>query len=90
MLLNFKELGDSEARPILALHGLLGSMRNWTSAGRLLAERYRVILIDARNHGGSVHTQTHTFDVWLGTCWNCWITLVWIRLRLLDTVWGGR
>ena len=61
MLLNFKELGDPGARPILALHGLLGSMRNWTSAGRLLAERYRVILVDARNHGGSVHTSTHSF-----------------------------
>lgn len=62
MLLNFKELGNPEARPILALHGLLGSMRNWTSAGRLLAERYRVILVDARNHGGSVHTSIHSFD----------------------------
>ncbi len=62
MLSNFKELGDPESPPIVALHGLLGSMRNWTSAGRLLAERYRMILVDARNHGSSAHTSTHSFD----------------------------
>ena len=62
MVLNFKEMGDPEAPPVIALHGLLGSMRNWTSAGRLLAEKYRVLLVDARNHGSSFHAPTHTFD----------------------------
>jgi esterase len=62
MVLNFKEMGDPTAPPIIALHGLLGSMRNWTSAGRLLAEKYRVFLVDARNHGSSFHAPTHSFD----------------------------
>ncbi|MEM7044627.1 MAG: alpha/beta fold hydrolase [Pseudomonadota bacterium] len=38
---------------ILILHGLLGSGRNWTSIAKRLAERYKVITLDLRNHGGS-------------------------------------
>ena len=39
---------------MLVLHGLLGSSRNWQSAGIALAERgYRVLAADLRNHGSS-------------------------------------
>lgn len=62
MLLNFKEMGDPDAQAVITLHGLLGSLRNWTSAGRLLAEHFRVITVDARNHGSSFHAASHTFD----------------------------
>jgi pimeloyl-ACP methyl ester carboxylesterase len=62
MLLNFKEMGNPNATAVIALHGLLGSLRNWTSAGRLLAERFRVITVDARNHGSSFHSDSMIFD----------------------------
>lgn len=40
------------AGPAVAiLHGLFGSGRNWTSIGRSLAARHRVLLFDLRNHG---------------------------------------
>lgn len=38
---------------ILILHGLLGSGRNWTSIAKRLADRFKVITLDLRNHGGS-------------------------------------
>lgn len=34
---------------------MLGSSRNWQTAGRELAARYRVLAPDLRNHGGSPH-----------------------------------
>ena len=48
-----RELGG-EGPPLVVLHGLLGSSRNWQSAGVALAERgYRVLAPDLRNHGSS-------------------------------------
>ena len=40
----------------MLLHGLLGSSRNWQTAGRELATRYHVCALDLRNHGTSPHT----------------------------------
>ncbi|MGA9116527.1 MAG: alpha/beta fold hydrolase [Bacteroidota bacterium] len=42
--------------PLVILHGLLGSGDNWASFARALADAYRVITCDARNHGRSPHT----------------------------------
>ncbi|HZU89025.1 MAG TPA: alpha/beta fold hydrolase [Stellaceae bacterium] len=45
------ELGAGPA--VAILHGLFGSGRNWTTIGRSLAARHRVLLCDLRNHGAS-------------------------------------
>ena len=48
-----RELGGA-GTPLVVLHGLLGSARNWQSAGVALAERgHRVLAPDLRNHGVS-------------------------------------
>ncbi len=48
-----RELGGTGS-PIVILHGLLGSSRNWQSAGvALAASGHRVIGLDLRNHGSS-------------------------------------
>lgn len=39
--------------PLLVLHGLFGSKRNWASIARKLSGRYRVMTVDLRNHGES-------------------------------------
>ncbi|WP_291726412.1 alpha/beta fold hydrolase [Bernardetia sp.] len=55
MKLNYKELGSSNAQPLLILHGVFGSLDNWLTLGRQFAEHYQVFLIDQRNHGRSPH-----------------------------------
>lgn len=40
-------------RPLVILHGLFGSARNWSTVARRLGERRRAIALDLRNHGGS-------------------------------------
>jgi pimeloyl-ACP methyl ester carboxylesterase len=45
--------GYGEGPPLLILHGLFGSGRNWTAIARALAERWRVLAVDLRNHGAS-------------------------------------
>ena len=42
-----------EGPPILILHGLFGSARNWSSFAKSLAETHRVYALDLRNHGTS-------------------------------------
>lgn len=49
-----RELGGAGSPALVVLHGLLGSSRNWQSAGTALAARgSRVVALDLRNHGES-------------------------------------
>lgn len=53
--LHHVDLGGAGKPPMLVLHGLLGSSRNWQTTGRDLAAHFHVIALDARNHGRSPH-----------------------------------
>ena len=48
--------------PVVILHGLLGSARNWTSIAKELAGTYRGFALDLRNHGRSPWAATMSFD----------------------------
>lgn len=48
-------------KPVLILHGLFGSSRNWSAFARKLAGQYQVITVDLRNHGNSEHTDSMTY-----------------------------
>jgi esterase len=39
--------------PLVVLHGVFGTGRNWSTVGQHLAARHRVLALDARNHGAS-------------------------------------
>ncbi len=54
MILNGTELGSGP--PVALLHGLFGSAANFGTIQKRLAERFRVISLDLRNHGNSPHT----------------------------------
>lgn len=55
MQLHFKAYGQGD--PLLILHGLFGSLDNWHTLSRKLAERFDVLAVDQRNHGHSPHSQ---------------------------------
>lgn len=56
MNLHAIELGDgNEGPPVVLLHGLFGQARNFGQIQRTLAQRWRVIALDLRNHGASPH-----------------------------------
>jgi len=57
-----RDLGGAGKPPLIVLHGLLGSSRNWQSTGTDLAARYHVHALDLRNHGRSPHAEEMTFD----------------------------
>ncbi|MGK7391775.1 MAG: alpha/beta fold hydrolase [Candidatus Cyclobacteriaceae bacterium M2_1C_046] len=59
--LSYKVIG--EGKPLIILHGLFGSLDNWMTFARNLAEHRKVYLVDQRNHGRSPHTDEFNYDV---------------------------
>ena len=45
---------------------MLGSARNWQTAGKELALRWHVLALDLRNHGGSPHADTMSYEEMMG------------------------
>ncbi len=50
-------------RPVVILHGLLGSGDNWGTVGRDLSDAFDVLLVDQRDHGRSPHTDRITYPL---------------------------
>ncbi|MDP0500137.1 MAG: alpha/beta fold hydrolase [Verrucomicrobiota bacterium JB022] len=50
-----RDFGRNGNPPLVLLHGLLGSSRNWMQVGKRLGEQYDVYALDLRNHGQSPH-----------------------------------
>jgi pimeloyl-ACP methyl ester carboxylesterase len=48
--------------PLVILHGLFGSGRNWHAIGKRLARHHRVHVVDARNHGRSPWAEPMTYE----------------------------
>ena len=59
-LLHYNEFG--QGRPVLILHGLFGSSRNWQGIARSLSDTCRVITVDCRNHGQSFHAPSMRYE----------------------------
>ncbi len=58
MILHAIETGPAtipDGPPLVLLHGLFGQARNFGQIQRALAQRWRVIALDLRNHGASPH-----------------------------------
>ena len=53
--LAFDRYGES-GPPVVIVHGLFGSRRNWGGIARKLSDSFSVILPDLRNHGASPHS----------------------------------
>ena len=78
MLLHHVDLGGTGLPPLLLLHGLLGSSRNWQTTGRDLAEHFHVYALDARNHGRSPHEPDTTPEAMMDDVAN------WMKAQVMD------
>ena len=61
MVLFYRKKGET-GEPLIILHGLYGSGDNWMSIAQELSSKYRVYLIDQRNHGRSPHAVDMSYD----------------------------
>lgn len=73
-----QSFGDDATRPpILIVHGLYGSGRNWGVIAKRLADQRRVVTVDMRNHGASGWEATHSYHDLAGDL-----------MRVVDTIGG--
>lgn len=49
------------AQPILIIHGLYGSGRNWGVIAKRLSDRGKIVAVDLRNHGDSFWSDSHGY-----------------------------
>lgn len=61
MKLHYRELGSGQ--PMVILHGLFGFSDNWQTHAKRLAEYFRVILVDLRNHGHSEWSDDFSYSL---------------------------
>ena len=62
MKLNYKKIGES-GQTIVILHGVFGSLDNWATVSKSIADAgYVVYLVDQRNHGRSPHSDEFTYE----------------------------
>ena len=66
MMLNIVSYGAGDATPVMIVHGLFGSARNWGVIAKRLSDRGRVITVDQRNHGYSQWVDSHTYPEMAG------------------------
>jgi esterase len=85
-----RDLGGAGKPPLLVLHGLLGSSRNWQSTGADLAAWHQVWALDLRNHGRSPHDAEMSYDAMVAD------VLAWMdaqgltRVTLMGHSMGGK
>lgn len=85
-----RDLGGAGQPPLVILHGLLGSSRNWQTVGRDLAGAAHVCAPDARNHGQSPHAEPMDYAAMADD------TVAWLdaqgfdRVTLLGHSMGGK
>lgn len=85
-----RELGGGGKPPLVLLHGLLGSSRNWLTAGAALAERHEVVALDARNHGRSPHDAEMSYPAMAADLLRWLDRRGWDRAALLGHSMGGK
>jgi len=54
-------IDEIEGSPIVIIPGLFGSISNWRSFAKAVAEDFPVIVVDQRNHGNSPHDESNTY-----------------------------
>ena len=55
--------GEPSAPPLVALHALGTSAESWDQVANALGDKYRVLALDQRGHGGSARIGTYTFEL---------------------------
>jgi esterase len=79
VILFHRDLGGAGKPPLILLHGMLGSSRNWQTTGADLAAYFHVFALDLRNHGKSPHADTMHYEEMMGD------VLGWMEAQRLDT-----
>ena len=88
MKLHYREMGVGQ--PMVILHGLFGNSDNWQTHAKKLAEYFRVILVDQRNHGHSDWSNDFSYDLMSQDLFELFQELDLKKVILLGHSMGGK
>ena len=88
MKLNYKRFGEGE--PLLILHGLMGMLDNWQGPAKTYSQNFDTIIIDARNHGHSLHSQEFNYQSMMGDVLELCDDLFLDEVHVLGHSMGGK
>jgi pimeloyl-ACP methyl ester carboxylesterase len=88
MKLHYREMG--EGQPMVILHGLFGNSDNWQTHAKKLAEYFRVILVDQRNHGHSDWSNEFSYNLMSQDLFELFQELDLKKVILLGHSMGGK
>jgi pimeloyl-ACP methyl ester carboxylesterase len=88
MKLHCREMG--EGQPVVILHGLFGNSDNWQTHAKKLAEYFRVILVDQRNHGHSDWSEEFSYDLMSADLFELFESLSLKKVILIGHSMGGK
>jgi esterase len=88
--LHHVDFGGAGNPPMLVLHGLLGSSRNWQTTGRDLAQHYHVVALDARNHGRSPDHEETSIEAMAADTLAWMDANGWARATIVGHSMGGK
>lgn len=63
MLTVTRHPGPASSPPLLIVHGLFGSGRNWGAIAKRMSDRGTVLAVDMRNHAGSFWDDRHDYPI---------------------------
>jgi len=79
-----------EGQPVVILHGLFGNSDNWQTHAKKLAEYFRVILVDQRNHGHSDWSEEFSYDLMSADLFELFESLSLKKVILIGHSMGGK
>lgn len=82
--------GDSANPTVMILHGLFGSLRNWSFFTDRLAEQFFVCVPDLRNHGQSPHSEHMDYPVMAADVVTCMDRLKIDDASMIGHSMGGK
>ncbi|HQV32825.1 MAG TPA: alpha/beta fold hydrolase, partial [Calditrichia bacterium] len=84
----YRDLGEGPA--VVIVHGLLGSSDNWGTLGKQLADAFRVVMVDMRNHGRSPHHPQFSYADMVGDLHELVQDLGIKKMHLVGHSMGGK
>ena len=88
-MLNYLTYGDENSSPLIIIHGLYGSGRNWGVIAKRLSDKFHVIAVDLRNHGESPWFDSHNYHDMAEDLFEV-ITYLNIRPDIIGHSMGGK
>lgn len=88
MKLHYREMGTGQ--PMVILHGLFGNSDNWQTHAKKLADYYRVILVDQRNHGHSQWSEDFSYELMAEDLFELFQDLNLKKVLLIGHSMGGK